>query len=84
MIEITEEQYNELIDLIEDAKDDPPEYDLNDHNCTDFCLDLLEEIGAGITSQEGTWPGGGGHNPGDLGQDIEALGGIRNTPNPNP
>ena len=51
---------------------------------TDFCLDLLEEIGAGITSQEGTWPGGGGHNPGDLGQDIEALGGIRNTPNPNP
>jgi len=80
-IEITEEQYNEIIEQINEDRQNPPDYELNDCNCTDYVLDLLEDVGIVIESQEGTWPGGGGHNPGDLGEDLEDLGGERN-PNP--
>lgn len=78
-IEITEEQYNEIIDQINEDRQNPPDYDLNDCNCTDYVLDLLEDVGIVIESQEGTWPGGGDHNPGDLGEDLEDLGGERNS-----
>lgn len=80
-IEITEEQYNEIMDQIAEDRQNPPDYNLNDCNCTDYVLDLLKDVGIVIDSEEGTWPGGGGHNPGDLGEDLEDLGGERN-PNP--
>lgn len=77
-IEITEEQYKEIMEQINEDRLNPPEYDLNDCNCTDYVLDLLDEVGIVIESEEGTWPGGGGHNPGDLGEDLDDLGGERN------
>ena len=77
--EITEEQYKELVEQIEKDRKDPPDYDLNDCNCTDYVLDLLNDIGINIESEEGTWPLGGGHNPGDLGEDlVEHYDGERN------
>lgn len=77
-LEITPEQLDELLDEIKADQQNPPTYHLNDCNCTDYVLELLEEIDILIDSQEGTWPGGGGHNPGDLGEDLEALGGVQN------
>lgn len=60
------------------AKSMPPEYDLNTHNCTDYSLELLKKIGIDIATKDGTWPGGGGTNPGDLGEDLKNIGGTRN------
>ncbi len=68
--EITKEQYEELMEQIEKDRKDPPDYNLNEFNCTDYVLELLADIGIKIDSEEGTWPGGGGNNPGDLGEDL--------------
>jgi hypothetical protein len=75
---LTEEQYEELLDLIEEAKKDPPEYDLNDNNCVDWAIDLLDQLGLDVPDTEGSWPGGGGSNTGDLGEDLIQEGGQRN------
>lgn len=42
-------------------------------------LDVLAEAGIVIPSREGRWPGGGGHNPGDLGEDLVQRG-VREIP----
>jgi hypothetical protein len=77
-IEITPEQHETIIRNINEDRVTPPTYDLNDCNCTDWVLDVLAEAGIVIPSREGRWPGGGGHNPGDLGEDLVARGGTRN------
>ena len=74
-IAITEDQYEEIMAQIEADRQNPPPYDLNDNNCADYVLDLLDGIGIHIESEEGSWILGGGQNPGDLGQDLLELGG---------
>ena len=81
-IEITEEQYNEIMEQIEEDRQNPPDYDLNDCNCTDYVLDLLEEVGIDIETDPADYPfpfGGDGRNPGNLGEDlVEDYDGERN------
>lgn len=77
-IPVTKAEYEKIIKKIEEDKKNPPDYNLNDNNCTDWALCLLDEINKGIDSKEGTWRGGGGHNPGDIGEDLIPLGGTRN------
>jgi hypothetical protein len=49
-------------------------YNLNTYNCTDFGLKMANEVlSMGIPDSSGTWPGGGGSNPGNLGQDIRNM-----------
>lgn len=45
-------------------------YNLNSYNCTDFGLTVATAAGLSWNSSAGSWPGGGGHNPGNLGQDV--------------
>lgn len=52
-------------------------YNLNTNNCTDYAIHVMELAGIFINPHSGTWPGGGGFNPGDLGEDIREL----NNPN---
>lgn len=81
-IEITEEQYNEIMEQINEDRQNPPDYDLNDCNCTDYVLNLLEEVGIDIETDPSDYPfpfGGDGRNPGNLGEDlVEDHGGERN------
>jgi hypothetical protein len=62
-------------------------YNLNSYNCTDFGLAMAKAAGLNSTSRTGNWPGGGGHNPGGLGQDIRSkafpANVIKNTSNSN-
>lgn len=51
----------------------PGTYNLNSNNCTDVAVGAAAAVGVGIETQSGTWPGGGGRNPGDLGEDLRAL-----------
>lgn len=48
-------------------------YNLNTYNCTDFGLSLSKLAGINIPSAKGTWPGGSGNNPGQLGQNIRKI-----------
>ncbi|MEO5894063.1 MAG: hypothetical protein ABIQ31_27650, partial [Ferruginibacter sp.] len=49
------------------------QYDLNNNNCSSYALRAVNSAGFNIISTKGTWPGGSGYNPGDLGEDIKAM-----------
>lgn len=51
----------------------PYQYDLNSNNCSAFALNVFAAAGINLPRTTGTWPGGGGCNPGDLGEDIRAM-----------
>ena len=46
-------------------------YNLNTNNCSTFAINTLTEGNIQLPRTEGTWPGGAGNDPGDLGQDIK-------------
>lgn len=48
-------------------------YDLYSNNCTTFALHTLSTGGINIPTQQGTWGGDSGDDPGDLGQDLRSL-----------
>ncbi|HVM87907.1 MAG TPA: hypothetical protein VMT76_06940 [Puia sp.] len=50
-----------------------PTYNLNNNNCTSFALHTLEAGDVYILSSYGKWAGGGGYDPGDLGEDIRNM-----------
>ena len=50
------------------------DYNLNTNNCTDYGLMAARKAGISIGSCFGTWTGGGGDNPGALGQRLRNLG----------
>jgi hypothetical protein len=47
-------------------------YNLNTYNCTDFGSNICNLAGFTVPNTDGSWPGGGGSNPGDFGQDLRA------------
>jgi hypothetical protein len=46
-------------------------YNLNTNNCTTFAINAMTEAGINLPATTGTWPGGAGDDPGDLGQDMK-------------
>ncbi len=48
-------------------------YDLNDNNCTTFAINALATGHIYLPSTIGSWFGGMGNDPGDLGEDIRAT-----------
>ena len=48
-------------------------YNLNTFNCTNFGIDAAGKVGIFLPKTSGTWPRGGGANPGNLGQDLRGL-----------
>jgi hypothetical protein len=48
-------------------------YNLNNNNCTTFALMALQAGSVNLPTQIGTWPGGSGYDPGDLGEDIRNM-----------
>jgi hypothetical protein len=58
-------------------------YNLNTFNCTDFVIQVSNLAGLNLPESESTWSGGGGSNPGLLGQNIREMqlpsGAIRQT-----
>lgn len=59
-----------LLDFVESYRNT---YNLNTYNCTDFGIQCMGEANINLTDTYGSWPGGGGSNPGDLGQDIRSM-----------
>ena len=69
-ISINSTQMNSLIDFISSYESN---YNLNSYNCTDFAIDAASQCGLQLPDTYGSWPFGGGSNPGDLGEDIRAM-----------
>jgi RHS repeat-associated protein len=75
---LTEDQYKATVGHIESQKKTPPGYDLDKYNCVDWGFDALKEDGEKAEKRKkGGWGLGGGHNPGDLGEDVFLEGGVR-------
>lgn len=64
---------SELNDIINYSINFNATYDLETSNCTDFIIDIGNLGGLNLPNAEGTWPGGGGSNPGTMGQFINTL-----------
>ncbi|PWK20938.1 hypothetical protein [Xanthomarina spongicola] len=50
-----------------------PTYNLNTFNCTDAALQICNSSNMNLNDTAGSWIGGGGSNPGNLGQDIRTI-----------
>lgn len=67
---LTKEQIEAGLTYTKNLHDTPGTYDLNSHNCTDATIQAGIAAGQNIPATHGTWPNGGGCNPGDLGEDL--------------
>lgn len=48
-------------------------YNLNSNNCTTFVINALATGNISLPATKGSWPGGSGYDPGDLGEDIRKM-----------
>lgn len=48
-------------------------YNLNSKNCSDIGVPCADALGMALPDTYGTWSGGGGTNPADLGEDIRLM-----------
>lgn len=69
-VTVTSSQFTNAINYINNFS---ALYDLNDNNCTSFALGAMAAAGINISTTSGSWPGGGGKDPGDLGEDIRTM-----------
>lgn len=71
----------QLQQILDAAINFNPTYHLDTYNCSDFAIDLGNLAGMGLPASNGTWPGGGGSNPGTLGEHIRNLNTSNNSTN---
>lgn len=64
---------NQLVKVIGYSINAPSTYNLNNYNCTDFGISIGNLVGLNLPDSYGTWPNGGGSNPGQLGQNIRGM-----------
>lgn len=64
---------SQLVDIIGYTANAPSTYNLNTYNCTDFVIGIGNLGGLNLPDSYGTWPGGGGSNPGQLGQYVRGM-----------
>lgn len=68
--EINGTQMNSLLNFLSNYNSN---YNLDSYNCTDFGIGAARKCGINLPDTQGSWPFGGGNNPGDLGEDIRSL-----------
>ena len=71
-IDISPYEFNQLISGIQGLSQ-YSNYNLDNRNCSDFGIDALSIISINLDDTYGSWPFGGGTNPGNLGQDIRSM-----------
>lgn len=65
--------FEDLISFINLQLFTVPNYNLNSYNCTDFGISSLNDLGLNVPDTFGSWPLGGGSNPGALGEDLRNI-----------
>jgi hypothetical protein len=72
-INVDNGQFFNMLNFVEQAGSPTYMYNLNGNNCTAFSLSALAAGDVIIPSKTGTWVGHSGYDPGDLGQDLQAM-----------
>ncbi|MEO9210147.1 MAG: hypothetical protein ABI208_03565, partial [Ginsengibacter sp.] len=72
-IDVNSGQFFNILNYILKVKSSGQNYDLDNYNCTSFGIRALLAGQVYLPSTIGTWPGGSGNNPGDLGEDIWSM-----------
>lgn len=67
---VNDAQFFEILNFISSANASSYLYNLNTNNCTTFAINAVAQAGINLPRTVGTWPGGAGDDPGDLGEDI--------------
>jgi hypothetical protein len=84
-IQLTGTQFMGILNQVSLGNNAGYDYNINSYNCTTFVIDALRNNGITLPATVGTWAGGSGNDPGDLGQDIMGMtlqpGMTRNTSN---
>ena len=63
-------QFYDMLNFVESANTSSYLYNLNSNNCSTFAINTFALAGINLPRTVGTWLGGSGNDPGDLGQDI--------------
>jgi hypothetical protein len=65
-------QFYDMLNFIISVNNSSYLYNLNSNNCSTFAINTFAQAGIDLPRTVGTWPGGSGNDPGDLGEDIKA------------
>jgi len=63
-------QFYDMLNFIISVNNSSYLYNLNSNNCSTFAINTFAQAGINLPRTVGTWPGGSGNDPGDLGEDI--------------
>ena len=63
-------QFYDMLNFIISVNNSSYLYNLNSNNCSTFAINTFAQAGINLPRTVGTWPGGSGDDPGDLGEDI--------------
>jgi hypothetical protein len=70
-VEVSWGQFMGIVSALQSTSE--AEYNLNSNNCTHFALNACSNNGVTLPQTVGSWWGGGGLNPSDLGEDIRVM-----------
>ena len=79
--QISNEQGENIKQFIDNTKKNTPGYNLSTYNCTNYVVNLCETGGITLPKTSGSWPGGSGLNPGDMGEDLRLYNKNKNNKN---
>jgi hypothetical protein len=72
-IDVTGTQFFSILNYVALGNNPGFDYNLNTNNCSTFAINAMAAGGVTLPSTHGTWPGGSGDDPGDLGEDILGM-----------
>ncbi|MCZ8071888.1 MAG: hypothetical protein ACK5R0_05215 [Bacteroidota bacterium] len=69
--ELYADQFKSVMSFVSENQN--ARFNLNTNNCTDFAMGAAQAGGIKMPDAKGTWPGGGGNNPGVLGENLKQM-----------
>jgi hypothetical protein len=66
-------QFFNILNFVSQGNNTGYLYNLNTNNCTTFAINAVAQAGITLPQTIGTWLGGAGDDPGDLGQDLRSA-----------
>ena len=72
-INVTSTQFFGILNSVSLGNNPGYFYNINSNNCTTFVLNALGANGISLPATKGTWAGGTGDDPGDLGEDLVQM-----------
>lgn len=72
-INVTSAQFFGILSYVSLGNNPGYYYNINTNNCTTFVLNAFGTNGIQLPATIGTWAGGSGNDPGDLGEDIRQM-----------